>query len=179
VRVAGRPTAWCAQHDAVTLEPRPARRFEPVSLSGRESVEIVEYLMEEQGPGVAEAVEGAVAWLRDARIEGRRVERVPAPELPGGFDVVVRDDPQAPPLWARFYEIGTNRPMFLGRDGVVRATLAEIEPERRTGYSWLGPYAADLLARRYPAWRIRAGAPPPSMVTPKPLAATARPPRSR
>jgi unsaturated rhamnogalacturonyl hydrolase len=153
VRVGGRPTAWCAQHDAVTLEPRPARRYEPVSLSGRESVEIVEYLMEERGPGVAEAVEGAVAWLRQARIEGRRVERVPAPELPEGFDVVVRDDPAAPPLWARFYEIGTNRPMFLGRDGVVRATLAEIEPERRTNYSWLGPYAADLLARRYPAWR--------------------------
>jgi unsaturated rhamnogalacturonyl hydrolase len=179
VRVTGRLTAWCAQHDALTLEPRPARRYEPVSLSGRESVDIVEYLMEEQGPGVAEAVEGAVAWLRDARIEGRRVERIPAPELPGGFDVVVRDDPEAPPLWARFYEIGSNRPMFLGRDGVVRATLAEIEPERRTSYSWLGPYAADLLARRYPAWRARVGVPSAPMVTPKPLTATARPPGSR
>lgn len=179
VRVGGRLTAWCAQADAVTLEPRPARQYEPASLSGRESVEIVEYLMEEDGPGVAEAVEAAVSWLREARIEGRRVERVPAPGLPGGFDVVVRDDRSAPPLWARFYEIGTNRPMFLGRDGVVRSALAEIEPERRTNYSWLGPYAADLLARRYPAWRARAGGAGSPMVTPKPLAATARPARPR
>jgi unsaturated rhamnogalacturonyl hydrolase len=167
VRVGGRLTAWCAQADPVTLEPRPARRYEPVSLSGRESVEIVEYLMEEPGPRVAQAVESAVAWLREVRIEGRRVERVPAPDLPGGFDVVVREDPAAPPIWARFYEIGTNRPMFLGRDGVVRGQLAEIEPERRTNYSWLGPYAADLLSRRYPAWRSGPGAAGGPMVTPK------------
>lgn len=45
VRVGGRLTAWCAQHDAVTLEPRPARSYEHASLSGRESVEIVRFLM--------------------------------------------------------------------------------------------------------------------------------------
>jgi unsaturated rhamnogalacturonyl hydrolase len=155
VRVNGRLTAWCAQADAVTLEPRPARTYEPVSLSGRESVEIVEYLMDERGPGVRESIEAAVAWLRESRIAGQRVERIPAPELPGGVDVIVRPDPAAGPLWARFYEIGTNRPMFLGRDGVVRSALADIEAERRTHYSWLGPYAQDLLDREYPAWRTR------------------------
>jgi PelA/Pel-15E family pectate lyase len=70
---------------------------------------------------------------------------------------VVVQDPAAPPLWARFYEIGTNRPIFSGRDGVVRYSLAEIELERRVNYSWLGPYAADLLAKDYPAWKARVG----------------------
>jgi unsaturated rhamnogalacturonyl hydrolase len=179
VRVGGRLTAWCAQHDAVTREPRPARPYEPVSLSGKESVEIVEYLMEETGPRAAEAVEAAVLWLREAQIEGRRVERVPAPQLPEGFDVVVREDPSAAPLWARFYEIGTNRPMFLGRDGVVHSRLAEIEAERRTHYSWLGAYAAHLLERRYPAWRVATCGASPSMVIPKTSTARPIPPPSR
>ncbi|HET9317605.1 MAG TPA: pectate lyase, partial [Vicinamibacteria bacterium] len=168
VRVGGRLTAWCAQHDAATLEPRPARTYEPVSLGGKESVEIVEYLMDESGPRVANAIEAAVLWLREAQLEGRRVERVPAPDLPEGYDVVVREDPVAPPIWARFYEIGTNRPLFLGRDGVPRASLAEIEAERRTHYSWLGPYAADLLQRRYPAWKAGHCAPGAQLVKPQP-----------
>ena len=45
VLVDGALTAWCAQHDAVTLEPRPARTYEHVSLSGAETVGIVRFLM--------------------------------------------------------------------------------------------------------------------------------------
>ena len=65
--------------------------------------------------------------------------------------------PAAPPIWARFYEIGTNRPIFSGRDGIVRYRLAEIELERRTGYAWYGTYATALVADEYPAWvkRVR------------------------
>ncbi|MET0553752.1 MAG: pectate lyase, partial [Vicinamibacteria bacterium] len=159
IRVEGVRTAWCAQHDAATLEPRGARRYEPASLSGQESVGIVGYLMdveacEEGADGAADAVDAAVRWLRQVRIEGRRVRRVTKPDAPGGTDLEVVDDASAPPLWARFYEIGTNRPLFLGRDGVPRASLAEIEHERRNGYSWLGPYASRLL-ERYPGWKER------------------------
>jgi PelA/Pel-15E family pectate lyase len=56
-------------------------------------------------------------------------------------------------MWARFYEIGTNKPIFCSRDGIPRATLAEISYERRTGYSWLGYYAKSLLTEDYPAWQ--------------------------
>jgi unsaturated rhamnogalacturonyl hydrolase len=156
VRVSGTLTAWCAQHDAVTLEPRGARRYEPISLSGKESVDVVAYLMdvadERKDARVLAAIDAAVAWLGAARLEGIRVERVVRADAPGGTDLEVVKDPSAPPLWARFYEIGTNRPLFLGRDGIARGTLAEIEHERRNGYSWLGPYAARLLAT-YPAWK--------------------------
>ena len=61
-------------------------------------------------------------------------------------------DPDAPPLWARFYEIDTNRPMFSGRDGVKKYDIAEIESERRNGYAWHGAWGADVL-KRYMVWK--------------------------
>jgi PelA/Pel-15E family pectate lyase len=157
IRVGGRLTAWCAQVDAVTLEPRGARTYEHPSISGKESVDIVRYLMdiERPGPEVVAAIESAVAFYRDNQVKGLRLVQKPDSTLPHGRDVVAEADPNAPPLWARFYEIGTNRPIYSGRDGIVKYRLAEIEVERRAGYSWLGPYAAELLEKDYPAWRRR------------------------
>ena len=159
ITVGGRLTAWCAQVDALTLEPRPARTYEHASISGSESVGIVRFLMaiERPSPAVVAAVESAVAWFREVQLAGMRVVERADSSVPGGMDRVVMEDPAAPPIWARFYEIGTNRPIFSGRDGVVRYRLAEIEAERRVNYSWLGPYAADMLAKEYPAWRARVG----------------------
>jgi len=157
--VEGKRTAWCAQHDEKTLEPRKARSYELPSLSGSESVGIVRFLMEidKPSPTVMASIESAIAWLDDAKLTGIRQERREAPGTPKGFDKIVVRDPSAPPLWARFYEIGTNRPIFSSRDGVPKRTLAEISYERRNGYSWLGPYAAKLLSTEYPAWRRRHG----------------------
>lgn len=153
----GKRTAWCAQHDAVTLEPRSARKFEPAALSGSESVGLVELLMrvEEPGPDVVVAVDAAVAWLSSVALRGLRVERRPVEGLPGNVDAVAVPDPAAPPLWARFYEIGTNRPVFTGRDGVVRYRLDEVEHERRVGYAWYVARPARLLEKDYPAWKAK------------------------
>jgi PelA/Pel-15E family pectate lyase len=155
IRVQGRLTAWCAQHDEVTLEPRKARTYEHPSLSGRESVGIASFLMSIPKPdaAVVAAVDAAAAWLREVKLEGLRVEDRPDPALPGGFDRVVVKDPAAPPIWARFYEIGTNRPIFSGRDSVIRYDMAEIEHERRVNYSWYGSWPAALLDTEYPAWK--------------------------
>jgi PelA/Pel-15E family pectate lyase len=157
VVVDGKRTAWCAQHDEATLKPAPARAYEKISLSGAESVGIVRFLMgiEKPGPEVIEAVQSAVAWFDAARITGIRQVTRPDPSLPGGSDKVIEKAPSAPPLWARFYEIGTNRPIFCGRDGVIKYSLAEIEHERRTGYAWYVGVPADLLAKDYPAWQAR------------------------
>jgi PelA/Pel-15E family pectate lyase len=57
--------------------------------------------------------------------------------------------------WARFYEIGTNRPIYSGRDGIVRYDISEIEAERRTGYAWSGNWPERLIASEYPRWRAR------------------------
>ena len=154
VRVNGRLTVWCAQHDEVTLAPAKARTYEHPSLGGSESVGILRFLMSIPKPSaeVVAAVEAGVAWLRDAQLTGMRVETRPDASLPGGFDRVVVEDPAAPPIWARFYEIGTNRPIFSGRDSIVRDEMAAIEHERRVNYAWYG-YWPETVLKQYPDWK--------------------------
>jgi len=157
VVVNGQRTVWCAQHDERTLAPAPARTYEKVSLSGYESVGIVRFLMGIDHPSrpVIEAIESAVAWFAEAKLAGIRLIEKVDPALPKGFDRVIIQDAHAGPLWARFYEIGTNRPIFCGRDGVIKYSLAEIEYERRNGYRWYVDAPAKLLDRDYPAWQKR------------------------
>jgi pectate lyase len=133
IGVDGRPTAWCAQHDEKTLEPRKGRSYEHVSISGGESAGVVCLLMslEDPSPEVIRAVNAACQWYEAAKLTGIR-------QIRRDGDRVIVPDPDAPPLWARFYEIGTNRPIFSGRDGVIKYHLSQIEHERRNGYSWYG-----------------------------------------
>ena len=153
--VKGKKTAWCAQHDEKTLVPRGARSYELPTISGAESVGVVRFLMEidEPSPEIIAAVQGAVRWFDEAKLTGIREIRKDAKGTPKGYDKVVVEDASAPPMWARFYAIGTNHPIFCSRDGIPRKTLAEISYERRNGYSWLGYYAKDLLSKDYPAWQ--------------------------
>ncbi|RYY27563.1 MAG: pectate lyase [Sphingomonadales bacterium] len=142
----GVPTAWAQQYDEKTLEPRGARVFEPVAISGGESANVLLLLMTLDKPSavVVRAVKAGAEWYRKVQITGIRVEMVEG-------DRVVRADPAAAPVWARYYEIGTNRPIFVGRDGVIRSTLAEIDRERRGGYAWYGNWGSAVLAR-YAEW---------------------------
>ena len=155
IRVDGKLTAWCAQHDAKTLAPAKARSYELPSLSGNESVGIVRYLMKIENPDndVTAAVEGAIAWFKSAQLKGIRQITIEAPGAPNGKDIQVIRDPSAPPLWGRFYNIKTQQPFFCSRDGIPKSTIAEISHERRNGYSWLGGYAAELLQKHYPQWK--------------------------
>jgi PelA/Pel-15E family pectate lyase len=155
--VDGKKTAWCAQHDEKILVPRKARSYELASISGSESVGIVRFLMsiDEPRPEIIEAVRNAISWFQEAGLEGIRQVRKEDKSKPGGWDNIVVNDISAPTIWARFYEIGTNKPIFCSRDGIPKATLAEISHERRTGYSWLGYYARSLLAEDYPDWQKR------------------------
>ena len=152
-------TAWCAQHDEQTLDPAWARAYEPPSLSGGESVGIVRFLMslEDPTPEIVAAIEGAVQWLRSVAMSGVRLHRIPKPD--GRVERVLIEDPEAPPLWARFYELGTNRPLYLDRDSVYRYNFSEIGLERRSGYSYHGPWATALLDHDYPRWRAQHGLP--------------------
>ena len=128
VVVDGTLTVWCAQHDEVTLEPRGARAYEHPSLSGAETVGIVKFLMRQpRTPEIVRSIDAAVAWLQRVR-------------LPDG-------------RWARFYEIHTNRPIFSGRDGIVRYSLSEIEEERRDNYAWYGTWGKTLVDSEYARWK--------------------------
>ncbi|BCU77330.1 pectate lyase [Luteolibacter sp. LG18] len=157
IRVNGKPTVWCAQHDEIDYSPRPARAFELASFSGSESVAITELLMslEHPSPEVIAAVEGAVAWFESAKVTGIRLEKKPDAEGKKGVNLVVVPDPAAPPLWARFYDLKTGKPFFCDRDGVPKATIAEIGYERRNGYSWYGTWPQGMIEKSYPEWRKR------------------------
>ena len=153
IKQEGKRTAWCAQHDEKTLAPAWARAYEPPSISGAESVGVVRFLMsvEEPTPAIIVAVEGAVEWFRSAAIYGIRLEKFTDAARQDDKRVVA--DPNAGPLWARFYEIDSNRPIFLDRDSVVRYMFSEIGRERRTGYAYYGSWATLLLTDAYPRWR--------------------------
>ncbi|WP_282941427.1 pectate lyase [Paenibacillus sp. RC67] len=138
--VNGKRTAWCAQHDPVTYEPRPARAYEFPSISGSESVAIVQYLMSLPKPSdeVKRAIEGALNWFEEARLKGIKY----VPRDPNNVYFVSEAKSST---WYRFYEIGTNQPIFSGRDGIIKHQLSEIEEERRNGYAWAGTWPEKLL----------------------------------
>ncbi len=158
VQVNGKLTVWCAQYDATTLKPAKARAFELISLSGSESVGIVEFLMEQHNPTSAMklAINSAVDWFQASQIKGFKFVAVSDPSLPKGFDRVLQPD-SASLIWARFYDIETNEPFFCGRDGIKKKTVAEIEYERRTGYAWYGEWPKKILEKEYPEWKAANG----------------------
>ena len=50
IKVSGKLTGWCAQHDKTTLLPVKARAFEHPSISGMETVGVVAFLMKVNQP---------------------------------------------------------------------------------------------------------------------------------
>jgi pectinesterase len=146
-------TAWCAQHDEVTLLPANARAYELASLSGKESAKIVLLLMsiENPSPEIITAVNNAVTWFEKTKITDLREERVPVPNSKIVEKVMVKDA-NATPLWARFMELEDNTPFFCDRDGIKKASIAEIGQERRTGYAWYTNEPKEVL-KKYPSWK--------------------------
>jgi PelA/Pel-15E family pectate lyase len=142
VKVNGRRTGWGAQHDAMDLALRPARTFEPISLAVAESAGVLRFLMEleKPTPEIVAAVNDGVAWLLSVRVPEIRQETGP-----DGKRVVAA--PGAIGLWPRFCEYGSNRPIFCGRDGVIRYALAEVPRERRDGYAWYGDWGQSVETR--------------------------------
>ncbi|WP_236972626.1 pectate lyase [Membranihabitans marinus] len=147
----GQPTVWCAQHDAVTLAPAKARSYELESFSGAESIRIIKFLMSIDQPSdrIVAAIDGAIQWLEDVKIEGVKVEKIRNKD--GELDRFVFSDPNAKPLLARFYDLKTRKPFFCDRDGVKKHRLADIGYERRNGYSWYTSYPSELVSE----WKNR------------------------
>jgi PelA/Pel-15E family pectate lyase len=147
VVVNGRKTVWAQQYDEISLEPAWARKFEPPCLTSGESVGIVKFLMQEKPtPEIRSAIESAIDWFKANSLRGIRWERK------SGENTVVKDA-SAPLLWARFYEIPTMKPIFVGRDSVTRYDVSQIEAERRNGYAWYVESPRDLVEKDYPKWK--------------------------
>lgn len=152
VRQNGKLTVWCAQHDRETLLPAKARAYELPSLSGQESDDIVLLLLSlpNPSPEVIASIEGAVAWFKEVQING--LAKAYFTNDAGEKDYRMVTCTNCEPLWARFYELNTNRPFFCDRDGIKRYNLSEIGYERRNGYSWYNNAGIKLL-KKYEQWR--------------------------
>lgn len=155
----GVKTAWCQQHDQLDSSPRDARTFEKASICNQESAALTMLLMNDQHPDSAmiDAVESSIRWYRNSEIHGIRVKWIQADEEQfiyhrSNMDRMVVEDPDAPRIWARFYELETHVPIFCGRDGVVKYAMADIDRDRRTGYGWY-VYTPEEAYHQYDIWR--------------------------
>jgi len=151
IRVDGALTAWCQQHDAVTLQAVGARNFEPVALTSVESARLLTVLMRDPAPtpAMAAAIDAGAAWLQRVAISD--VEWVHAAD---GSRLLAK--PGAGPLWARLYDIRSMRPIFGDRDRTIHTDVNELTPERRNGYAWYVNGPASAL-QKYARWTARRG----------------------
>ena len=145
--VNGTFTVWPQQDDPLTLNPESGRNYEPPALSASESASLLLLLMNDfPHPSAAEqrAIRSAAAWFKKTAIFGQSYQRGPE-----GRQLV--PSPGAGPIWARYYQIGTDTPIFADRDKSIHDNVSELSKERRNGYSWYSSDSKRALDR-FAAW---------------------------
>ncbi|MFZ6034167.1 MAG: pectate lyase [Melioribacter sp.] len=155
----GKLYAWGQQHDNVTLEPQHARSYELPSIANQESADLVLFLMDIDNPSpeLINAIESAVSWFEESKIEGIRIEEKKIKPIKYKWSTIsvdrfVVEDPAAPPIWPRYSELITHKPLFCNRDGKKVYSLAEVAHERRVGYTWY-TYLPQRAIDKYPEWK--------------------------
>lgn len=142
ITVNGVKTAWCQQHDENTLAPAQARAYELPSVCTSESAGIVtflyKYAQETGRSDIAAAVNAAIEWFKKVALYD--IEWVSE-----NGDKVVKQKQGAGPIWARFYDLEKQIPLFSDRDSSVHYNVAEISQERRTGYAWYGNWGKNVI----------------------------------
>ena len=152
IRVEGKLTGWCQQHDALTLKPCAARAFEPAGICSAESASVMHFLIDlpNPSPAVVAAVKGVGEWLKKTAVRDFAWKNTPdngrmlVPEAGAG------------PLWSRIYEVGTDKPIFGGPNYSVLYDVNTVTRERRGGYNWYPNSPARHLAA-YDLWLKQRG----------------------
>ena len=144
VRQGEKLSIWGAQHDAVTLEPAQARAYEMAALSTAESVAMLEFLMGVENPSaeLVNAIHSAAAWYKANDIIGYTWKR---------GDKALTADANAEPMWSRFVDLESNRPVFGDRDGSVYYDIGQVSQERLDGYAWFTT-APNKVLKKYAKW---------------------------
>lgn len=148
----GKLSIWADQYNEATLVPEKARAFEPMSLATGESVNIVKFLMlQPLTPEIEKSIKSAVQWFKESKIDGYtyNVSR----ESEKAIRTLSKKEGSA--VWARFYDIPTNKPVFGDRDGSVKFNYEEVSEERRMGYSWYNEAGTKLIENEFPKWLKR------------------------
>ena len=113
---------WAQQYD-MDLKPAAARRFEPVSVCAGESSGVVRTLVDLYlYTGLTkylEPIPPAIEWFERSKI--------------------------GPNQWARFYEVGSNKPLYFTKD----YKLVYTDDDLPTHYSFKGSYGIPATIRYY------------------------------
>lgn len=148
----GKLSIWADQYNEVTLVPEKARAFEPMSLATGESVNIVKFLMMQPvTPEIEKSIRSAIQWFKESKIDGYTYN------VSKESDKAVRtlSKKEGSAVWARFYDIPTNKPVFGDRDGSVKFNYEDVSEERRMGYSWYNESGTKLIENEFPKWLKR------------------------
>ena len=106
--------AWAQQYDEMG-KPAKARAFEPVAYASLETARAMLTIADFYALTESETLKLSLLTARDWLVARRLGDEG----------------------WARFYEIGTDRPVFGDRDGSVHYNIDEISKERAAGYRWI------------------------------------------
>jgi PelA/Pel-15E family pectate lyase len=130
----GKKTIWAQQEDALTLAPVSARNYEPGALAASESADLLEYLMSLPNPSkeLVASIQAGVTWLKDHEIMG--FEYAGGRGVEGGRRLIAKEG--AGPIWARYYSIPAQKPIFGDRDKTLHDDVNDLSLERRNGYAW-------------------------------------------
>lgn len=117
--------AWAQQY-SYQMHPIWARRFEPAAIAGRESQDAISSLMKiyrlTKDPKYLEPIPRAIAYLRKSRLADGSL--------------------------ARYYELKTNAPLYMVRQG-REYDLTYDDSDLPSHYGWKTEYEADELAQEF------------------------------
>ncbi|HIE27882.1 TPA: pectic acid lyase [Candidatus Poribacteria bacterium] len=109
---------WAQQYD-YDMKPVHARWFEPAAVcaavTGRNIKTLIDLYLQTGEEKYLKPIPAAIAWLERSRLEDGQ--------------------------WARFYELKTNKPIYVNMDRKVVYEFVNIRP----GYSWMGNYGSSAI----------------------------------
>ena len=149
VEQAGKKTVWCAQHDALTLQPAAARKLEPVTLSGLESAHLLYFLMSitNPPPEIIVSIESGLSWFDQAKITNlTKAKRE-------GKTVYEPSTNSTEIYWARFYNLTNSQPVFPGRDGIAYDSYAAMASSNKLGYDFFTTQPGSIVTTAQKKWR--------------------------
>lgn len=141
IREKGGRSGWAQQYDMLTLKPTSARNYEIPALSTGESAGVLSMLMgclPHPNEDQRRAIRSAAAWLQRTAIYGVSYQRTSSGKA-------LMNVEGAGPLWPRYLEIGSDKPIFGDRDKAIYDSLNDVSNERRNGYAWYGSEPQRVL----------------------------------
>jgi len=145
----GKKTVWAQQEDPLTLQPVSARNYEPGALAAAESADLLNYLMSLPSPSkeLVASIQAGVAWIKSVAVYG--YEYTGGRGVEGGRQLKPKEG--AGPIWARYYSVPDQKPVFGDRDKTLHDNVSEISLERRNGYAWYSAGEQKMIDH-YTTW---------------------------